>query len=144
MKISEPIIALDFPDKQTTLNFLDQFPRDQHLFVKVGMELYYSEGQELIKELKDRGYSIFLDLKCHDIPHTVERAMRVIGKLHVDLTTIHAAGGSAMIHAAREGMLAGSNQHAPAKILAITQLTSITPQMLTDEQLITVPLEDSV
>ena len=54
MKISEPIIALDFPDKQTTLNFLDQFPRDQHLFVKVGMELYYSEGQELIKELKDR------------------------------------------------------------------------------------------
>ncbi len=144
MKISEPIIALDFPDKQTTLNFLDQFPRDQHLFVKVGMELYYSEGQELIKELKDRGYSIFLDLKCHDIPHTVERAMKVIGKLHVDLTTIHAAGGSAMIHAAREGMLAGSNQHAPAKILAITQLTSITPQMLTDEQLITVPLEDSV
>ena len=81
------------------------------------MELYYREGQELIKELKDRGYSIFLDLKCHDIPHPVDRAMKVIGKLHVDLTTIHAAGGSAMIQAAREGMLAGSNQHAPAKIL---------------------------
>lgn len=66
--------------------------------------------------------------------------MKVIGKLHVDLITIHAAGGSAMIQAAEEGMLAGSNQHAPAKILAITQLTSITPQMLADEQLITVPL----
>lgn len=144
MKISEPIIALDFPDKEATFNFLDQFPKSQHLFVKVGMELFYIEGQDLIKELKDRGYSIFLDLKCHDIPHTVEQAMKVIGKLHVDLTTIHAAGGSEMIKAAKEGMLAGSNQDKPAKILAITQLTSITPEMLVNEQLIKVPLEESV
>lgn len=144
MKISEPIIALDFPNKELTMSFLDRFPRDQHLFVKVGMELFYSEGQELIEELKNRGYSIFLDLKCHDIPHTVERAMKVIGKMHVDLTTIHAAGGSEMIQAAKEGILAGSGNHQPAKILAVTQLTSISPQMLAEEQLIKVPLTESV
>lgn len=144
MKIKEPIIALDFPNKELTMSFLDRFPHDQRLFVKVGMELFYSEGQELIEELKDRGYSIFLDLKCHDIPHTVEHAMKVIGKMHVDLTTIHAAGGSEMIQAAKEGMLAGSGQHQPAKILAVTQLTSITPSMLLKEQLVKASLEESV
>lgn len=141
MKINEPIIALDFPNQTETFDFLDEFPRDLHLFVKVGMELFYSEGQDLIKKLKERGYSVFLDLKCHDIPHTVERAMQVIGKLNVDLTTIHAAGGSEMMRAAKEGLLKSG---AKTKILAITQLTSITSQMLKQQQLVEVSLKESV
>ena len=144
MKINEPISALDFPNKEDTFAFLNKFPTDQHLFVKVGMELFFSEGQDLIRKLKDRGYSIFLDLKCHDIPHTVEKAMTVIGKLDVDLTTIHAAGGSEMMKAAKEGILNGCSSNNPTKILAVTQLTSITPKMLKNEQLVDVPLEKSV
>lgn len=143
MKINEPIIALDFPNKEITFDFLNQFPKEQKLFVKVGMELFYSEGQDLIKALKERGYSIFLDLKCHDIPHTVEQAMKVISKLGVDLTTIHAAGGSEMMQAAVLGAKEGNPNHIP-KILAITQLTSITPQMLKTEQLVDASLENSV
>ena len=94
MKIERPIIALDFPDREACRNFLKEFPEEEKLFVKIGMELYYSEGQDMVKEIMDLGHDVFLDLKCHDIPHTVESAMRVLGKLGVSLTTLHASGGS--------------------------------------------------
>ena len=144
MKINRPIIALDFPDRQAVQKFLKQFPTDQKLFVKVGMELYYSEGQQIVKELVAAGHDVFLDLKCHDIPHTVEAAMKVIGKLGVKLTTIHASGGSQMMQAALWGLQAGSQGDPQAKILAITQLTSTDQKMLQTEQLVDVSLQESV
>ena len=79
MKIKRPIIALDFNDRQVIESFLDKFPKDEALFVKIGMESYYSNGQDLIRAVKARGHDVFLDLKCHDIPHTVERALFVLG-----------------------------------------------------------------
>lgn len=102
MKIERPIIALDFPDREACRNFLKKFPEEEKLFVKIGMELYYSEGQDMVKEIMDLGHDVFLDLKCHDIPHTVESAMRVLGKLGVSLTTLHASGGSEMMKAAKK------------------------------------------
>lgn len=146
MKIKRPIIALDFNDRQVIESFLDKFPKDEALFVKIGMESYYSNGQDLIRAVKARGHDVFLDLKCHDIPHTVERALFVLGSLGVDLTTIHASGGSQMMQAAKNGLLEGaakSGQKAP-KLLAITQLTSSDERVVKDEQLCRVSLEESV
>lgn len=146
MKIKRPIIALDFNDRQVIESFLDKFPKDEALFVKIGMESYYSNGQELVRSVKARGHDVFLDLKCHDIPHTVERAMFVLGTLGVDLTTIHASGGSAMMQAAKTGLLAGaakSGQKIP-RLLAITQLTSSDEHVVKDEQLLRVSLAESV
>lgn len=144
LKINEPIIALDFANRQLAMNFLDKFPKEEKLFVKIGMELFYSEGQDLVKEIKETGHNIFLDLKCHDIPNTVYSAMRVLGKLGVDLTTVHAAGGKEMMQAAKEGLLDGSGGQNQAKIIAITQLTSTSPEMVKNEQLIAVDLKESV
>lgn len=144
MKIKRPIIALDFPDAETTQKFLSLFPKDEKLFVKIGMELYYSEGQSMVQSIIDQGHDVFLDLKCHDIPHTVENAMRVIGKLGVALTTVHASGGSTMMKAAKEGLLDGSGGKTQAKILAITQLTSTDEAMVENEQLLRVDLPTSV
>lgn len=101
------IIALDFPNWQKTDQFLQQFPKDEALFVKIGMELFYQEGPQLIKTLKARGYRIFLDLKLYDIPNTVQSAMTVIGQLGVDYTTIHAAGGQTMLQAGAAGLKSG-------------------------------------
>ena len=115
MKITRPIIALDFNDRQVALDFLEKFPADEKLFVKIGMELYYSEGQELVKEVKALGHDVFLDLKCHDIPHTVERAMFVLGSLGVSLTTTHASGGSEMLKAAKHGLMEGALQAGQAE-----------------------------
>ena len=111
MKIERPIIALDFPDREACRNFLKKFPEEEKLFVKIGMELYYSEGQDMVKEIMDLGHDVFLDLKCHDIPHTVESAMRVLGKLGVSLTTLHASGGSEMMKAAKNGLLEGAQSN---------------------------------
>lgn len=144
LKIAQPIIALDFANRQLATDFLAKFPNEQQLFVKVGMELFYSEGQELVKEIKEAGHQVFLDLKCHDIPNTVYSAMRVLGKLGVDLTTVHAAGGKEMMQAAKEGLLDGSGGKNLAKIIAITQLTSTSPEMVKTEQLIGVDLKESV
>ena len=103
-----PIIALDFKDKTTTLDFLSQFPKEEHLFVKVGMELFYAEGPAIITEIQQaRPVSIFLDLKLHDIPNTVEKAAWQLGKLGVAMTTVHAAGGKDMMIAAKRRLLAG-------------------------------------
>ena len=124
------IIACDFPGRQQTLDFLDAFAGGRKPFVKIGMELYYAEGPDIVRELKRRGHPVFLDLKLHDIPRTVERAVRSGGKLGVDLMTIHSLGGNAMIRAAAEAA-AEFGASAP-KILAVTVLTSLDARDLAD------------
>ena len=142
-----PIIALDFKDKTTTLDFLSQFPKEEHLFVKVGMELFYAEGPAIITEIQQaRPVSIFLDLKLHDIPNTVEKAAWQLGKLGVAMTTVHAAGGKDMMIAAKRGLLAGAKAagHPAPKMLAITQLTSTDQTMLTNQLSIEIPISQAV
>lgn len=134
---SKPIIALDFPSKLDVEEFLSEFT--EPLFLKVGMELFYQEGPELIRTLNRDGHDLFLDLKLHDIPNTVESAMRRIAELGVDMVNVHAAGGLAMMEAAKRG-LAGSG----TKLIAVTQLTSTSEEQMQKEQLISVSLEDSV
>lgn len=134
-----PIIALDFESADKVNAFLDQF--DEPLFVKVGMELFYQTGPELIKSIKDRGHSIFLDLKLHDIPNTVSKAMEGLAKLEVDLVNVHAAGGKAMMEAAIKG-LRQHNKH--TRIIAVTQLTSTTETQLHEEQNIQTTIEEAV
>lgn len=134
---SKPIIALDFPSKLDVEEFLSEFT--EPLFLKVGMELFYQEGPELVQTLNHYGHDIFLDLKLHDIPNTVEAAMRRIAELGVDMVNVHAAGGFAMMEAAKRG-LSGSG----TKLIAVTQLTSTSEQQMQQEQLITVSLEESV
>ena len=144
MKYDRPIIALDFPDKEKTFEFLKKFPEDEKLFVKVGMELFYSEGSDMVKELISEGHDVFLDLKLHDIPNTVKQAMKVIGKLGVKLTTVHISGGSEMLIAAKEGLLEGANGDTNTKILGITQLTSTDEEMVKNEQKLSISLKESV
>ena len=134
-----PIIALDFESAEKVNTFLDQF--DEPLFVKIGMELFYQAGPEFIKSIKSRGHDIFLDLKLHDIPNTVEKAMEGLGKLDVDLVNVHAAGGTAMMKAAVRGLHKFSND---TKIIAVTQLTSTTEEMLRNEQNIQTTIEEAV
>ncbi|MSD83136.1 orotidine-5'-phosphate decarboxylase [Lactobacillus curvatus] len=140
------IIALDFPDWETTNCFLAQFPTNEPLFVKIGMELFYQAGPQLIKTLKARGYRLFLDLKLYDIPKTVQSAMTVIGQLGVDYTTIHATGGQAMLKAGAIGLKKGAAlaNVPPAKLLAVTQLTSTSETQMQAEQLVNVSLPASV
>lgn len=144
MKIERPIIALDFPNAETAYRFLDRFPKDEHLFVKIGMELFYSEGRTVVERVIGRGHDVFLDLKCHDIPHTVASAMRVIGQMGVALTTLHASGGREMMLAAKEGLLDGAGGNNVPQLLAITQLTSTDENMVANEQLVRVNLQESV
>lgn len=97
------IIACDFADKETALNFLDKF-KGRKPFVKIGMELFYAEGPQIVREIKARGHKIFLDLKLHDIPNTVKKSMAVLSRLDVDMCNLHAAGTSRMMEAALEGL----------------------------------------
>lgn len=130
------IIALDFPTAERALAFLDQFPADLHVTVKIGMELFYAAGPSIVTDVQARGHAVFLDLKLHDIPNTVESAMRVIGRLGVTYTTVHAAGGHVMLSAAKRGLVAGAmaaGVTAP-KLLAITQLTSTNQAILNQDQ----------
>ncbi|KAB7669234.1 orotidine-5'-phosphate decarboxylase [Bacillus sp. B1-b2] len=138
------IIALDFANKEEVFTFLDSF-KEESLFLKVGMELFYKEGPSIIHALKEQGHHIFLDLKLHDIPNTVGSAMRNIASLGVDLVNIHAAGGTEMMRRAVEGLEAGtlSGMKRP-KCIAVTQLTSTSESRMHHEQLIKVPLLDSV
>ena len=134
-----PIIALDLESKEKVDQFLDLF--DEPLYVKVGMELFYQTGPELISDIKARGHRIFLDLKLHDIPNTVGKAMEGLAKLEVDMVNVHAAGGTVMMHRALEGL----RKHNPdTKLIAVTQLTSTTEEMLHDEQNIQTSIEDAV
>lgn len=138
----KPIIALDFSSKEAVIEFLDKF--SEPLFVKVGMELYYQEGPEIVRLIKERGHQIFLDLKLHDIPNTVYKAMKGLAKLNVDMTNCHAAGGSEMMKAALKGLEDGSENGRKTQLIAVTQLTSISQEMMEREQGILEPLEKSV
>ncbi len=135
--MNKPIIALDFASKQQVEEFLARF--SEPLFVKVGMELYFQEGPELVRYIKSLGHEIFLDLKLHDIPNTVESAMRGLSKLGVDMVNVHAAGGLEMMKAAKRG-LADSD----TKLIAVTQLTSTSEEEMHEDQWIYVSLEESV
>lgn len=134
------IIACDFENKEILKEFLTNFKTDKPM-LKIGMELFYSEGPELVRELKELGFSIFLDLKLHDIPNTVEKAMYNIGKLGVDLTNVHAAGGVKMMEAAKRGL---EKANANTKLIAVTQLTSTDDTMLKDELLIETPMNATI
>ena len=136
------IIALDFKDMKTSLEFLDKF--DESLYVKVGMELFYGSGLEIIKEIKNRGHKIFLDLKLHDIPNTVKKAMANLARLGVDIINLHAAGGSKMMAAALEGLTEGSEGKERPLLIAVTQLTSTSKEMMNAEQRIEGEVIDSV
>ena len=133
MQENRPIIALDFASKAQIEQFLAKFPADESLFVKIGMELFYQEGPEIVQFLKEQGHDIFLDLKLHDIPNTVEKAMKGIAKLGVKLTNVHAAGGIQMMQAALKGLTEGSNGEVPM-LIAVTQLTSTSQEQMNQEQ----------
>ena len=136
------IIALDFPTREETLTFLDRFPDGDKPFVKIGMELYYAEGPSIVREIKARGHKIFLDLKLHDIPNTVKRAMAVLSGLDVDMVNLHAAGASAMMRAALEGLTRPDGTR--PLLIAVTQLTSTDAAALKDELLIDTPMAETV
>lgn len=136
------IIALDFKNKEEVHTFLDNF-QDEKLFVKIGMELFYKEGPSIVTELKELGHSIFLDLKLHDIPNTVKSAMKNLASLGVDIVNVHAAGGSKMMKAALEGLEEGSSGVRPT-LIAVTQLTSTSEDVLQKELLIETPLTETV
>ncbi len=129
------IIACDFSSKEATLAFLDKFSScDRKPFVKIGMELYYSEGPDIVREIKARGHRIFLDLKLHDIPNTVKKAMKVLSELDVDMTNVHAAGTVAMMKAAVEGLTRPDGTR--PLLIAVTQLTSTSEEAMQKELLI--------
>ncbi|WP_303219263.1 orotidine-5'-phosphate decarboxylase [Enterococcus asini] len=143
--MKRPIIALDFPDLEEVKKFLKSFPEEESLFVKVGMELFYSEGPEVVRFLKAQGHDVFLDLKLHDIPNTVASAMKRIAALGVAITNVHAAGGVEMMTAAKEGLVAGTPAgQEVAKLIAVTQLTSTSETQMQTDQLISVSLTESV
>ncbi len=139
----EPIIALDFPSWEQTKQFLAPFHQEQ-LYVKVGMELYLQNGPFIIEQLKKMNHRIFLDLKLHDIPNTVGQAMKGLAGLGVDMINVHAAGGVEMMEKAREGLEAGAKNGQRPILLAVTQLTSTSEKAMQADQLISVPLHDSV
>ena len=142
--MTKTIIALDFADRKTCLDFLDKF--DEPVFVKLGMELTYAEGFGLIDEIKKRGHKIFLDLKLHDIPNTVKNGMKSLAKKDVDLVNLHAAGGIEMMKQALEGLEEGSREIGRKRPLciAVTQLTSTSKDMMNDELLIPGQVQDVV
>ena len=135
------IIALDFDSKEKALAFLDRFTGEKP-FVKIGMELFYSEGPAIVREIKARGHKIFLDLKLHDIPNTVKKAMAVLSSLDVDMVNLHAAGTRAMMSAALEGLTRADGTR--PMLIAVTQLTSTSQQSMEEEIGIHRPLEEVV
>lgn len=142
--MSKPIIALDFSSLKETKDFLKQF-KDESLYVKIGMELFYQTGPEIITWINSQGHDIFLDLKLHDIPNTVYRSMRGIARLGVSMTNVHAAGGSEMMEAALKGLREGTPAGLTVpKLIAVTQLTSTTEETMRQEQLIEASLIESV
>ena len=135
------IIACDFSSKEATLKFLEKFTEEKP-FLKIGMELFYAEGPSIVKEIKARGHKIFLDLKLHDIPNTVKKAMAVLSGLDVDMCNLHAAGTKAMMEAALEGLTRPDGTR--PLLIAVTQLTSTSQERMTDELLINEPIEEVV
>ena len=135
------IIACDFSSADAALDFLSKF-KEEKPFVKIGMELFYAEGPSIVKRLKERGHKIFLDLKLHDIPNTVKKSMAVLSSLDVDMCNLHAAGTSAMMTAALEGLTRPDGTR--PLLIAVTQLTSTDEQRMRDELLIREPIADVV
>ena len=135
------IVACDFSSKEQVFTFLDKFT-GRKPFVKIGMELYYAEGPEIVRQIKARGHKIFLDLKLHDIPNTVKKAMAVLSGLDVDMCNVHAAGTSAMMRAALEGLTRPDGSR--PLLIAVTQLTSTDEDSMRRELLIDRPLDQVV
>ena len=135
------IIALDFGTGEEVFAFLDKFPA-QKPFVKIGMELFYAQGPDIVRRVKARGHQVFLDLKLHDIPNTVRGGMASLSGLGADMCNLHAAGGRAMMEAALEGLSRPDGTR--PLLLAVTQLTSTTPEMLRDELLIGTDMGETV
>lgn len=136
------IIALDFPAREETLAFLDKFPREEKPFVKIGMELYYAAGNEIVREIKRRGHKIFLDLKLHDIPNTVRKAMKVLSALDVDMTNVHASGTIEMMRAALEGLTREDGTR--PLLIAVTQLTSTSEKAMQEQLLVGASINDTI
>lgn len=135
------IIACDFADKETALNFLDKF-EGRKPFVKIGMELFYAESPQIVREIKARGHKIFLDLKLHDIPNTVKKSMAVLSRLDVDMCNLHAAGTSRMMKAALEGLTRPDGTR--PLLIAVTQLTSTDQEAMERDLLIKEPIDKVV
>jgi len=137
------IIACDFSGRKETLEFLDKFEGSSRKpFVKIGMELFYSEGPEIVREIKARGHKIFLDLKLHDIPNTVKKAMRVLSRLDVDMCNVHAAGTIEMMKAAIEGLTREDGTR--PLLIAVTQLTSTSEERMQKELLIGAGINETI
>ena len=132
------IIACDFSSAKETFEFLDKF-EGKKPFVKIGMELFYADGPEIVRQIKARGHKIFLDLKLHDIPNTVKKAMRVLSKLDVDMCNLHAAGAAPMMEAALEGLTRDDGSR--PILIAVTQLTSTDQQTMERDLLIKEPID---
>lgn len=135
------IIACDFPSAEETLAFLDKFEGEKP-FVKIGMELYYAAGNDIVRELKRRGHRIFLDLKLHDIPNTVKKAMRVLSALDVDMVNVHASGTKEMMAAALEGLTRADGTR--PLLIAVTQLTSTSEEAMQKQLLINAGIGDTI
>ena len=137
------IIACDFDSKEKVLAFLDKFEAEERKpFVKIGMELFYAEGPAIVKEIKERGHKIFLDLKLHDIPNTVKKSMAVLSRLDVDMTNLHAAGTGRMMEAAIEGLTRPDGTR--PMLIAVTQLTSTDEETMKEDLLINEPIDKVV
>ena len=135
------IVACDFASKEQVFDFLDKFT-GRKPFVKIGMELFYAEGPQIVKEIKKRGHKIFLDLKLHDIPNTVKKSMAVLSRLDVDICNLHAGGTTAMMKAALEGLTREDGTR--PLLIAVTQLTSTDSEALKNDLLITEPMDKVV
>ncbi len=135
------IIACDFNEKEQLMSFLDKFTEEKP-YLKVGMELFYATGADIIREIKERGHKIFLDLKLHDIPNTVKKSMAVLSNLNVDMVNLHAGGGSVMMKYALEGLTRADGSR--PLLIAVTQLTSTSQELMTDELLIDKPIDEVV
>ena len=137
------IIACDFDSKEKVFSFLEKFEGEERKpFVKIGMELYYAEGPEIVREIKRRGHKIFLDLKLHDIPNTVKKSMAVLSRLDVDMTNLHAAGTGRMMEAAIEGLTREDGTR--PILIAVTQLTSTDEETMKSDLLINEPIDKVV
>ncbi len=137
------IIACDFDSKEKVFSFLEKFEGEERKpFVKIGMELYYAEGPEIVREIKRRGHKIFLDLKLHDIPNTVKKSMAVLSRLDVDMTNLHAGGTCAMMEAALEGLTRPDGTR--PILIAVTQLTSTDQSAMENDLLIKEPIDKVV
>lgn len=145
MQENRPVIALDFPEFSDVKDFLEKFDPSEQLYIKLGMELFYTAGPQVVYYVKSLGHSVFLDLKLHDIPNTVESSMRVLARLGVDMVNVHAAGGVEMMIAAKRGLEAGTQvgRQRP-KLIAVTQLTSTSEEIMQNDQKIMTSLEESV